>query len=363
MDEKIEADRSGRRGRTDLNYLPSPNRPSTSSRNAPASFAASGPVVSTSISQPLAAVSINSPMMESPGTLNPSLVTIASASNASTVSTNRAEARACNPFSLRTVRTCFTGKNRPDRWSCPAGLTYIDVLPTSGHACGDRIVKRHMARLEQLQEHRNIRAAKDRPGRAIARGHREIAGRTADQVYRKDDATPAIDRIGRLANLPLLGFAVTIGFYRNCTDPGLFSDDVFDRLKISLGKFAMPDDHHANHVRTVSGTVASARLANGRSPPCRHDPARAGIPSVFDSEYSDSGQSDSGNLTKLPSEQFMLRMASCRLREARCRHRFDSPEPSRNAFRYISIVTKLRTEMQSLFRQRSLPVAPAIPLS
>ncbi len=171
-----KAERCEHRGRSGLNYLPSPNRPSTSSRNAPASSAASGPVVSTSISQPLAAVSINSPMMESPGTLNPSLVTVASASNASTISTNRAEARACSPFSLRTVRTCFTGKDRPDRWSCPVGLAHVDVFSASGHACGNRIIKWHVTRLEQFQEHRNIRPAKDRPGRAIARSHREIAG-------------------------------------------------------------------------------------------------------------------------------------------------------------------------------------------
>ena len=60
----------------------------------------SGGRVVTVIEAPQGAQSISRPMIESPATRSPSRSTRARASKRSTVSTNRAEARACSPFSL-----------------------------------------------------------------------------------------------------------------------------------------------------------------------------------------------------------------------------------------------------------------------
>src|SRR5262249_38531459 len=97
-----------RRG-ADRPYSSSVNRPLTSAANASTTSGASRPLASTVIVVPGPAASIISPMIEVPPTTSWPRLTFTSASNFSTVCTNFADARACNPFLLQISSTRVMG--------------------------------------------------------------------------------------------------------------------------------------------------------------------------------------------------------------------------------------------------------------
>src|SRR5262245_29034979 len=90
-------------------YSCSVNRPLTSAASASTTSAACGPLASTVIVVPGPAASIIRPMIEVPPTTSWPRLTFTSQSNLSTVCTNFAEARACNPFLLQISSTRMIG--------------------------------------------------------------------------------------------------------------------------------------------------------------------------------------------------------------------------------------------------------------
>src|SRR5262249_8582382 len=99
----------GRLNRRDERYSSSVKRPLTSAASASMTSAASRPLASTVMVVPGPAESIISPMIEVPPTTSWPRLTFTSASNFSTVCTNLAEARACNPFLLQILSTRLIG--------------------------------------------------------------------------------------------------------------------------------------------------------------------------------------------------------------------------------------------------------------
>jgi uracil-DNA glycosylase len=97
------------RRRVEQPYSCSVNRPLTSAASASTTSAACGPLASTVIVVPGPAASIIRPMIEVPPTTSWPRLTFTSQSNLSTVCTNFAEARACNPFLLQISSTRMIG--------------------------------------------------------------------------------------------------------------------------------------------------------------------------------------------------------------------------------------------------------------
>src|ERR1700726_327863 len=89
------------------------NLPLTSAANASITSFACLPVASTVMVVPGPAPSIMSPMIEVPPTTSCPRLTLTSASNFSTVCTNLADARACNPLLLQISSTRVTASPSP----------------------------------------------------------------------------------------------------------------------------------------------------------------------------------------------------------------------------------------------------------
>src|SRR5690606_4661384 len=120
------------------------------------------PVASTNMVEPGPAPSIIRPMMESPATEVPSLMTLMEASKHSAVRTKRAEARACRPLRLTMVSCWATAL---PAWPAPSigsgstqdGIGDGDIFPARLLGQGHRLLHAHFAAdAPELDQHGQI---------------------------------------------------------------------------------------------------------------------------------------------------------------------------------------------------------------
>src|SRR5215471_15911058 len=198
-------------------------------------------------------------MIEVPPTTSWPRLTFTSASNFSTVCTNLAEARACNPFLLQILSTRIIGA-----WS--GGSSAEEDSPAASfiageHAAGDGDVfaagvlgrrdglgqRTLVAHLGELHQHREIDAGEDLDFRAPHHRDCKVGGGAAKHVGEDRHPLAAVHALDRLDDVLAALLDVVVGPDRYRLDLLLRADHVFqDRAELS-GKAPMRDEYEADH--------------------------------------------------------------------------------------------------------------------